>query len=64
MQKIIIEANPEDYILAIRAARYLQAEINKDKEDAIISYDYRGVTKDFYVRRNKKSIRVLDISRN
>lgn len=49
---IFRDINPEDFILATRAVKYLLARF---QQDAILSYE-NG--KNFYVRRNKASITV------
>ena len=46
---------PDDFILGVRAAKYL---IGQFKKDAVVSYDDGGKLKDFYVKRNKSSITV------
>lgn len=55
MTIILRNIEPDDYILAIRAAKYLLGRFEKD---AILSYGESIPTKDFYVRRNKSSISV------
>ena len=55
MTVIFRDVDPDDFILAIRAARWLLERPNQ--KDAILAYG-EGVTTDFYVRRNKTSITV------
>ena len=55
MNVILKDIEPDDLIFGIRAARWLHERFQKD---AIIAYGEGNETKDFYVRRNKKSITV------
>ena len=57
MTKTIIlkDMEPDDFILGVRAAKYL---IGQFKKDAVVSYDDGGKLKDFYVKRNKSRITV------
>jgi hypothetical protein len=60
MRVIIRDVEPEDFILAIRAVRWLMERVTKD---AIMSYGEDGKARDFYVRRNKSSITVRPCNR-
>jgi len=54
--KIILkDVEPDDFILATRAAKWL---LERFQKDAVIAYGEGGETKDFYVCRNKRSITV------
>jgi hypothetical protein len=63
MKIIIRDVEPDDYILAVRAVRWLLGRFQKD---AVISYGESADhdAKDFYVRRNKSSITVRGVSRS
>ena len=54
--KIILkDMEPDDFILGVRAARYL---LERFKKDAVVSYGEGNAMKDFYAKRNKSSITV------
>ena len=55
MRVILRDIEPDDFLLAIRAVKYLMSVFQKD---AILAYGENGNTKDFYVCRNKASITV------
>lgn len=55
MKIILVDIEPEDYILACRAAKY-QLQRTDGGKDAILQYGDRKLT--FYVKRNKASITV------
>jgi hypothetical protein len=50
---ILMDLDPDDWILGVRAAKWLMARF---KKDAVISYGEPPNVKDIYVKRNKKSI--------
>jgi hypothetical protein len=50
---ILTDLDPDDWILGIRAAKWL---MERFKKDAIVSYGEPPNTKDIYVKRNKASI--------
>jgi hypothetical protein len=52
---IFLKIELDDMVLAVRAAKWLLANTNKD---AIIKYGEGSNSKHFYVRRNKASITV------
>lgn len=53
---ILKDIDPDDWILGLRAAKWLLGQFQKD---AILSYgDSDNKLKHFYVRRNKASITV------
>jgi hypothetical protein len=54
MKIILKDMDPEDFILGVRAAKYL---LERFRKDAILSYGESN-TKDFYAKRNKSSITV------
>ncbi len=60
MKVIFRDIDPEDFDLAVRAARWLIGQFTKD---AILAYGERPNTKDFYVCRNKSSITVRPVQR-
>ena len=53
MKIILKDMDPDDWILGIRAAKWLMGQL---KKDAILTYGAGEFTKDIYVRRNKASI--------
>lgn len=55
MKIILNEVKQDDWILAVRAAKWLADRFQKD---GIVSYGDGEKTKDFYVKRNKASITV------
>ena len=55
MKIILKDLDPDDYILAVRAAKYL---LSGSSKDAILCYGEGTKTKDFYAKRNKASITV------
>jgi hypothetical protein len=59
---ILKGVDPDDFILATRAARWMLAQPHSQK-DGIIAYG-EGETKDFYVKRNKASVTVRPIQRS
>lgn len=52
--KVIIEAEPDDLILAVRAARTFE---EKYPETKVMAISYGG--KAFFLMRNKRSVRVV-----
>jgi hypothetical protein len=60
--RLIVNADPEVFTLAIRAAKWLLDQPYSQK-DAIIAYGENEPTIDFYVRRNKASISVTQTRR-
>ena len=62
VDRIILKGvDPDDFILATRAVKWLMGQFQKD---AIVAYGEGSVTKDFYVCRNKASITVRPCSRS
>lgn len=61
MNVILKDVEPDDFVLATRAARWLMERFQKD---AIIAYGEGTSTKDFYVCRNKRSITVRPTKRS
>lgn len=57
--KLIVHAEPEDFILAVRAAKWLVKE--GKNPDVLLCFEGG---RDFYVRRNKASVTVRDVSKN
>jgi hypothetical protein len=57
---ILLDIEPDDLILGVRAAKYLLSQFRKD---AILAYGDGGSTKDFYAVRNKSSITVRPVRR-
>jgi hypothetical protein len=57
MKIILKDIEPDDWILGIRAAKFL-VEYPVEKNDAILSYGEYPGHKDFFVKRNKASITV------
>lgn len=55
MKIILKDMEPDDFILGVRAAKYL---LERFKKDALLSYGEGKAMKDFYVKRNKSSITV------
>ena len=55
MKIILKDMEQDDWILGVRAAKWLMGQF---KKDAVISYGEGKDTKDFYVKRNKASITV------
>jgi hypothetical protein len=55
MNIILKDIEPDDWILAIRAAKYLKERF---QQDAWIAYGEGTNAKEFYAKRNKKSITV------
>lgn len=57
---ILKDIEPDDFILAIRAARWMLVEIEEDvfRKDAILSYGEDSKRRNFYVCRNKASVTV------
>lgn len=57
--RLIINAEPDDFILAIRAAKWL-IEQPLSQRDAVLAYHNGDLSDsaDFYVRRNRSSISV------
>lgn len=53
MKIILTDMEPDDWILGVRAAKWLMAQF---KKDGIVSYGEHPNTKDIYVKRNKASI--------
>ena len=61
MRIILKDIDPDDFVLAIRAARWMLD--NAEKKDAIIAYGEGSNTFDFYVRRNLSSVTVRKCKR-
>lgn len=57
---ILADVEPDDFVLAVRAAKWLMGQFRKD---AVLAYGEGDKTKDFYVRRNKASITVRPCQR-
>lgn len=55
MRIILSDMDEADWILGVRAAKWILAS---DKKDAILSYGEGISTKDFYVKKNKASVTV------
>lgn len=55
MKIILNDIEPDDWILAIRAAKYLKARFQKD---AWLAYGEHPNEKEFYAKRNKASITI------
>jgi hypothetical protein len=53
MKVILTDLDPDDWILGVRAAKWLMDRFQKD---AVISYGEGNAAKDIYVKRNKASI--------
>jgi hypothetical protein len=53
MKIILKDMDPDDWILGVRAAKWLMGQF---KKDGIVSYGDGKTSKDIYVRRNKASI--------
>lgn len=60
MNVILKDLEPDDFILGIRAARWL---MERFQGDAVVAYGEGTDTKDFYVKRNKRSITVRPCKR-
>lgn len=60
MNVILKDVEPDDLILGIRAARWL---MERSQKDAIVAYGEGAETKDFYVKRNRRSITVRPCGR-
>jgi hypothetical protein len=60
MKIILKDMEPDDWILGVRAAKWLKERFQKD---AVISYGEGVQSKDFYVKRNKTSITVRPCDR-
>lgn len=60
MKIILKDMEQDDWILGVRAAKWLADRFQKD---AIISYGDGNATKDFYAKRNKASITVQPCAR-
>mgnify|MGYP001616136585 CR=1 FL=1 len=56
MRVIFLDVEPDNLMLATRAARWLLGK--PDQKDAILAYGEGVLTTDFYVRRNKASVTV------
>lgn len=56
--KLIIEANPDDFILAVRAAK-IQMERSPDRRLSVVSFE-GGVS--FVVTKNKASLTVRHVT--
>lgn len=64
MPNVILRGvDPDDFILATRAARWMLAQPHSQK-DGIIVYGDGDRTQDFYVCRNKAGITVRPCSRS
>lgn len=58
MKVILTDLDPDDWILGVRAAKWL---LDKPlKKDAVMSYGDAPNVKDFYVKRNKASITIRE----
>jgi hypothetical protein len=55
MKLILSNIDPDDWVLAIRAARYLR---DRFQQDAWLAYGDEPNIKEFYAKRNKASITV------
>jgi hypothetical protein len=55
MKLILMDMDPDDWILGIRAAKYLKERFQKD---AWLAYGEAPNSKEFYAVRNKASITV------
>ena len=56
MKLILHDIDPDDWMLGIRAGKWLEGK--PEQKDAIIAYGEGADTKDFFVKRNKRSITV------
>jgi hypothetical protein len=57
MKIILKDIEPDDWIIGIRAAKWLMGK--PLQKDAILCFDIsKNNTKDFYIKRNKASITV------
>jgi hypothetical protein len=55
MKIILKDIDPDDWVFAIRAAKYLK---DRFQQDAWLAYGEGSNTKEFYAKRNKASITV------
>ncbi len=58
MKIILSDIEPDDWILAIRAAKYLKERF---QQDAWLAYGEGSNAREFYAKRNKASITVRSV---
>ena len=58
MKIILKDIEPDDWVLAIRAAKFLKERF---QQDAWLSYGEGSARREFYAKRNKASITVRTV---
>jgi hypothetical protein len=58
MRRVILDCHPDNFICAIRAAKWLLER--PEQKDAIVAYGEGDSEVAFYVKRNKESISIRE----